>query len=119
MSDDFDEAVETPDFRLFFVNKECDECPMHLFDFESDEWEKTRLRPKYGDHVVKDGTEMFCMGHDRYRELGQNEEAVWDYSEPEVARIEEIQYHEYGFPDTRKSDPHVDPTSLIQHLNRW
>lgn len=122
MSDPFDEVSESDeekiDFRLFFENKECDECPMHLFDFDSDEWNQTKLRPRLGDRVVRDGTEMYCLGNNRYRELRRNEESVWDFSEPEAAKIEDVDYGRYSDPTDRRSDPHINPSKLI-HTFRY
>lgn len=120
MSDDFDDDLdEKPDFRLFFVNKECDECPMHLFDFDDDEWLQTRLRPSRGDHVVKDGTEMVCVASGQYRELGRNEESVWDFSEPEAAKIENLDYARSKAIEDRRSDPHIDPSNSILPLRHF
>ena len=116
---DVDDDLNIPDFRLFFVNKECDVCPMHLFDFKADEWEITKLQPRYGDRVVKDGTEMVCIGRGEYRELGQNEEPAWDYSEPELAKIEEIQYKHKPYADRYRESQYINPEGSIGTLNHF
>ena len=112
--DDFDEI----DFQLYFFNKECDECPMHSFDFDTEEWELTKLKPKPGDHVVKDGTEMVYSGRGKYHDLGPDE-GVWDYSEPEAAKIEVVDYSEDNFSESSKLDPFVDPDTSIHLLNHF
>ncbi len=109
---------ELPTFRLFFFNKECDECPMHLYDFKTEEWEPTGLKPKSGDRAIKDGTEMVCLGGNSYRELGKHEEPVWDFSEPEAAMIEKVEYRRSEYAD-RRSDPHIDPSNMIQPLRHF
>ncbi len=68
--------------RLFYVDRECEDCPKALLEFGPDEddlgeWVRTNLKIQPNDHVVKKGVEyVFRKG--KLCALGKKDEALWD-----------------------------------------
>ena len=75
---------------LFFEDLDCVACSMYLFDEKEEEWSKVEDRPRNGDHVVVDGTEMVQISPDKYRDLNESDVELWDLSIPDMALIEEL-----------------------------
>lgn len=107
--------------RLLYVNEEedCVGCSRYLFNQDADEWEETSSRLSRGDHAVVNGTEMVFVGNGAYRELGVDEDELWDGSVPEEIMIEKIPHTTYHFPENRYEDLFVTARDPLATLGHW
>lgn len=65
--------------QLFFVEPDCEHCPISVYDFKEDDWiSNPRIEMEQGDHVVIDGIEKVYLGNDQFRNLDSGEKPLWD-----------------------------------------
>ncbi len=96
------------DPRLFFLAKNCVDCPKAVFDFGQDEddlgdWVKTSLKLSNYDHAIKNGVEFIFL-NGKLHPLGENDEPLWDgESVPDEVFLSEVE-HFVSTPDARRLD---------------
>ena len=67
--------------RLFFLSRNCADCPKAVFEFGDDEddlgdWKRTSLKLLENDHAVRNGVE-YVYRDGKLRQLGPSDDVLW------------------------------------------